>query len=95
MMLISMFRGVDPLTPEDIGEVIVFTATRRENVVIADSLIFPNHQVSSRALQPRTETSLADGVCSRLALESCTEDLSRTMHQCIVCKSIYNSILVA
>lgn len=40
------FRGVEPLTPEDIAEVVVFSATRRENVVIADTLIFPQHQVS-------------------------------------------------
>lgn len=39
-------RGMEPLTPEDIAEVVVFTATRRENVVIADTLIFPQHQVS-------------------------------------------------
>lgn len=39
--------GVDPLTPDDIAEVIVFSATRRENVVIADTLIFPSHQVRS------------------------------------------------
>lgn len=41
-------RGGEPLTPDDIAEVIVFTATRRENVVIADTLIFPQHQVSAR-----------------------------------------------
>ena len=39
------FRGCDPLTPDDIAELIVFAAGRRENVVIADSLIYPNHQV--------------------------------------------------
>ena len=33
------------MTPDDIAEVIVFAAGRRENVVLADSLIFPNHQV--------------------------------------------------
>jgi hypothetical protein len=38
-------RGCEPLTPEDIAEVIVFAAGRRENVVVADTLIFPNHQV--------------------------------------------------
>lgn len=40
-----MSSGVEPLTPEDIAEVIVFTAGRRENVVIADTLIYPSHQV--------------------------------------------------
>ena len=33
------------MTPDDIAEVIVFAAGRRENVVIADTLIYPNHQV--------------------------------------------------
>jgi hypothetical protein len=38
-------RGGEPLTPGDIAEIIVFGATRRENVVLADSLVFPSHQV--------------------------------------------------
>lgn len=37
--------GCEPLTPEDIAEVIVFAAGRRENVVIADTLVYPSHQV--------------------------------------------------
>jgi 3-hydroxy acid dehydrogenase/malonic semialdehyde reductase len=41
----KVYEGVDPLTPDDIAEVIVFAAGRRENVVIADTLIFPQHQV--------------------------------------------------
>jgi len=41
----DMNSGCEPLTPDDIAEVIVFAAGRRENVVLADSLIFPNHQV--------------------------------------------------
>ena len=39
-------RGCEPLTPDDIAEVVVFNAGRRENVVVADTLIFPSHQVS-------------------------------------------------
>lgn len=38
--------GCEPLTPDDIAEVVVFAAGRRENVVVADTLVFPNHQVS-------------------------------------------------
>lgn len=41
----KVYEGVDPLTPDDIAEVVVFAAGRKENVVLADSLIFPNHQV--------------------------------------------------
>ncbi|KAI9842441.1 MAG: hypothetical protein M1838_003139 [Thelocarpon superellum] len=40
----AVYAGVEPLTPEDIAEVVVFAAGRRENVVIADTLIFPSHQ---------------------------------------------------
>lgn len=42
----AVYKGCEPLTPDDIAEVVVFTAGRRENVVVADTLIFPNHQVS-------------------------------------------------
>lgn len=42
----AVYKGVEPLTPEDIAEIVVFAVGRRENVVLADSLIFPNHQVS-------------------------------------------------
>lgn len=44
-MDIDKSSGCEPLTPDDIAEVVVFAAGRRENVVIADTLIFPNHQV--------------------------------------------------
>jgi hypothetical protein len=37
---------VEPLTPDDIADIVVFAAGRRENVVLADTLVFPNHQVS-------------------------------------------------
>ncbi|ETS80345.1 oxidoreductase [Pestalotiopsis fici W106-1] len=43
----AVYHGVDPLTPEDVAEVIVFAATRRENVVLADVSIFPSHQASA------------------------------------------------
>lgn len=48
--MLILFSGCEPLTPDDIAEVVVFTAGRRENVVIADTLIFPNHQVSIHPL---------------------------------------------
>jgi 3-hydroxy acid dehydrogenase/malonic semialdehyde reductase len=41
----DFFRGCDPLTPDDIAEVVVFAVSRRENVVVADSMLFPNYQV--------------------------------------------------
>ena len=42
----AVYAGCEPLTPDDIAEIVVFTAGRRENVVVADTLVFPNHQVS-------------------------------------------------
>ncbi|RQM04539.1 hypothetical protein DH86_00004441 [Scytalidium sp. 3C] len=50
----AVYAGVDPLTPDDIAEVIVFAAGRRENVVLADSLIFPNHQAAATVMHRRS-----------------------------------------
>jgi len=41
----KVYEGVTPLTPDDIAETVVFAAGRPENVVIADMLVYPNHQV--------------------------------------------------
>lgn len=41
----KVYEGCEPLTPEDVAETVVWVAGRRENVVIADMLVFPNHQV--------------------------------------------------
>ncbi|KAI9713552.1 MAG: hypothetical protein M1820_000934 [Bogoriella megaspora] len=50
----AVYAGCEPLTPDDIAEVIVFAAGRRENVVIADSLIFPNHQAAATVMHKNT-----------------------------------------
>ncbi|EEP75802.1 hypothetical protein UREG_00649 [Uncinocarpus reesii 1704] len=50
----AVYAGCDPLTPDDIAEVIVFTAGRPENVVIADTLIYPQHQASPTAMHRRS-----------------------------------------
>ncbi|KAF2798083.1 NAD(P)-binding protein [Melanomma pulvis-pyrius CBS 109.77] len=42
----AVYAGCEPLTPDDVAEVIVFAAGRRENVVVADTLLFPSHQAS-------------------------------------------------
>ena len=57
-----MYKGVDPLTPDDIAEIVVFAAGRRENVVLADSLIFPNHQVSGSSVFLQWETCRSWGL---------------------------------
>ena len=57
--MVCLVSGCDPLTPEDIAEVIVFAASRKQNVVIADTLVFPNHQVSTRPLPPTHASPVA------------------------------------
>ncbi|MCJ1463480.1 hypothetical protein MMC07_002088 [Pseudocyphellaria aurata] len=46
----AVYAGCEPLTPEDVAEVVVFAAGRRENVVIADTLILPNHQAAATVM---------------------------------------------
>lgn len=48
------YKGVEPLTGEDIAEVVVFAAGRRENVVLADTLIFPNHQATAMVMHRKS-----------------------------------------
>ncbi|KAI4144192.1 MAG: hypothetical protein L6R39_004284 [Caloplaca ligustica] len=50
----AVYSGCEPLTPDDIAEVIVFNAGRRENVVIADTLIFPNHQAAATVMHRKS-----------------------------------------
>jgi 3-hydroxy acid dehydrogenase / malonic semialdehyde reductase len=48
------YKGVEPLTPQDIAEIVVFTAGRRENVVIADTLVFPSHQAAATVMHRKS-----------------------------------------
>ncbi|RXG42302.1 hypothetical protein VDGE_01703 [Verticillium dahliae] len=50
----AVYAGCEPLTPDDIAEAIVFAASRRENVVIADTLIFPNHQAAATIMHRKS-----------------------------------------
>lgn len=43
----KVYEGSEPLIAEDIAEIIVFGITRRENTVIAETLVFPNHQAGA------------------------------------------------
>lgn len=52
--VLTFDRGCEPLTPDDVAEVIVFAAGMRENVVIADTLIFPNHQASATIMHRKS-----------------------------------------
>lgn len=51
----TIHSGCEPLTPEDIAEVVVFAAGRRENVVIADTLIYPSHQAGAGAVHKKAQ----------------------------------------
>lgn len=50
----KVYEGVEPLTGEDVAEVVVFAAARRENVVLADALVFPSHQAGAGVLHRKT-----------------------------------------
>lgn len=41
------YKGMTPLTPEDVADAILYAATRNENVVIAEMLLLPKAQASS------------------------------------------------
>ncbi|GME79039.1 unnamed protein product [Ambrosiozyma monospora] len=43
----NVYKDTEPLTGEDIAELIVFTATRKENTVIAETLVFGTNQASA------------------------------------------------
>ncbi|EEB08343.1 NADP-dependent L-serine/L-allo-threonine dehydrogenase ydfG [Schizosaccharomyces japonicus yFS275] len=51
----KLYEGCDPLTGQDVGELIVFGITRRENVVLAEASIVPSCQASTTALYRKTE----------------------------------------
>lgn len=45
----AIYKGMTPLNPGDIAEIIVFACTRPANVVIAEQLVFPSHQAGAGA----------------------------------------------
>jgi 3-hydroxy acid dehydrogenase/malonic semialdehyde reductase len=50
----AVYAGCEPLTADDIAEVVVFAVGRRENDVVADSLIFPNQQAGATTIHRKT-----------------------------------------
>lgn len=50
----KVYEGCEPLTPDDIAELIVFMVGRRQNVVVADTLVFPSHQAAATVLHRKT-----------------------------------------
>ena len=80
--MVPFTSGCEPLTADDIAEVIVFTASRRENLVIADTLVYPNHQVRMECSQGCTWIKAADicfaCVCRRRLSSCIAKALERT-----------------
>lgn len=51
----AVYRGVTPLTPEDVADVIVYVATRPPHVNVAETVILPTDQASATNLHRRAE----------------------------------------
>lgn len=50
----KVYEGTTPLTAEDIAEIVVFGVSRRENTVIAETLVFPSHQAGAAHIHRTT-----------------------------------------
>ncbi|HMS64473.1 MAG TPA: SDR family NAD(P)-dependent oxidoreductase [Ignavibacteria bacterium] len=46
----SAYKGLTPLTPEDIAESIIFAATRNDNFVVAEMVLFPAAQAGTMVI---------------------------------------------
>jgi NADP-dependent 3-hydroxy acid dehydrogenase YdfG len=42
-----VYKGITPLTPDNVADAVYFAASRPENVVVAELLLLPNKQASS------------------------------------------------
>jgi len=51
----AVYANCEPLTPDDIAEIIVFAVGRRENVVLADMMVYPQHQASATHLYKKPQ----------------------------------------
>jgi len=49
----NVYKGFDPLTPEDIADIIAFVVTRPYHVNIADLLVFPTAQAGATILNKK------------------------------------------
>ena len=52
----AVYRGVTPLRPEDVAELIVYVATRPAHVNVAETVILPTDQASATNVHRRGET---------------------------------------
>ncbi|WP_297596390.1 SDR family NAD(P)-dependent oxidoreductase [uncultured Cetobacterium sp.] len=44
------YKGIDPLTPDDVADVIIYTTALPENVQLSEITITPNHQADGRTV---------------------------------------------
>jgi 3-hydroxy acid dehydrogenase / malonic semialdehyde reductase len=51
----QVYQGVNPLTPEDIAEIVVFCATRPAHVNLSEVVVFPTDQASATMVHRRGE----------------------------------------
>lgn len=51
----AVYRGVTPLSPEDVAEVIVYVATRPPHVNVAETVLLPTDQAGAMSVHRRTE----------------------------------------
>jgi 3-hydroxy acid dehydrogenase / malonic semialdehyde reductase len=51
----AVYRGLTPLTPDDVAELIVYVATRPPHVNIAETIILPTDQASATNVNRRNE----------------------------------------
>jgi serine 3-dehydrogenase len=49
----DVYKGMTPLTPEDVADVVLFAATRPPHVDIADVLVLPTDQASAHRIHRR------------------------------------------
>lgn len=47
----NVYKGVNPLKPEDIADIILFAVTRPAHVVLADMIVFPTAQASATTVK--------------------------------------------
>ena len=47
----NVYKGMQPLKPEDIADIILFTVTRPDHVVLADMIILPTAQASATVVK--------------------------------------------
>ena len=51
----AVYQGMEPLTAEDVAEIVVFAATRPPHVSIAELLVLPTDQASATLIHRRNE----------------------------------------